>query len=362
MRDHLHDPARHSHRVEDEEAERHEAHVRDRRIGNELFHVRLDKCHEPDIDDRDQRQGDDEACQLVRCVGSNRQRKAQEAIRAELQHDGRQDDRAAGRSFDVRIGKPRMHRPHRHLDRECCEERQKEKRLRRHAKADLMPVENAETPIGRVVQIHECDEHQQRARKRVQKKLDRCVDAVGAAPYADDHVHRHQRRLEENEEQQSVRSRENTDHQSRQDQKGRVVLRDARFDHLPSGEHDDHRHERRQQHEPDRDAVDTEVIVRIQPLDPRHVLDELQLRKRRIESGVERNGDDEPKQAADQRQRANHVEIAIAAGSEDRHAKADRNPDREAEPGRRGLHGYRTTFNVTNSVTSTRMPMIIPNA
>ena len=44
--------------VEDEEAERDEAHVRDRRIGDQLLHVLLHHRDQADVDHRDQRQRD----------------------------------------------------------------------------------------------------------------------------------------------------------------------------------------------------------------------------------------------------------------------------------------------------------------
>ena len=47
--------------VEDEEAERDETHVRDRRIGDQLLHVGLHQRHQADVDHGDQRQRDDEA-------------------------------------------------------------------------------------------------------------------------------------------------------------------------------------------------------------------------------------------------------------------------------------------------------------
>ena len=46
--------------AEQEEAQRDEAHVRDRRIGDQLLHVGLHQRDEADVDDGDQRQRDDE--------------------------------------------------------------------------------------------------------------------------------------------------------------------------------------------------------------------------------------------------------------------------------------------------------------
>ena len=50
----------------DERAERDEAHVRDRRIGDQLLHVVLHQRDEADVDHRDQRQRDDQPVELAR--------------------------------------------------------------------------------------------------------------------------------------------------------------------------------------------------------------------------------------------------------------------------------------------------------
>jgi hypothetical protein len=67
--DHLHDAAGHTQLVEDEEAQRHEAHVRDRRIGDELLHVLLYQRHQAHVDDGDQAQGDDEGRPFAAGIG-----------------------------------------------------------------------------------------------------------------------------------------------------------------------------------------------------------------------------------------------------------------------------------------------------
>ena len=122
-----------------------------------------------------------------------------------------------------------------------------------------------EAAARRVVQVDQRDQHQQRAGKRVEEELDRRVDAIGAAPNADDHVHRDQRRFEEHIEQQAIGGGEDADHQRRTGSgRPRSTAATRVFDHLPAREHDEHRHERGQQNEPDRNAVDAEVVVRVQ--------------------------------------------------------------------------------------------------
>jgi hypothetical protein len=54
VRDHLHQRALDAQRVEHEEAQRDEAHVRDRRVGDQLLHVGLNQGDKADIHHRDQ--------------------------------------------------------------------------------------------------------------------------------------------------------------------------------------------------------------------------------------------------------------------------------------------------------------------
>jgi hypothetical protein len=52
-----------------------------------------------------------------------------------------------------------------------------------------VPVEDVEA-AGLEEQVDEGHQHQQRAQQRVEEELDRRIDAVRAAPDADDDVHR----------------------------------------------------------------------------------------------------------------------------------------------------------------------------
>ena len=177
--------------VEDEETERDEAHVRDGRIRDELLHVLLHQRHQADVHHRDERQRDHQARELVRSVGRDRKREAQEAVGTHLQHDRRQDHRTAGRRLDVRVRQPGMHRPHRHLDRERRQEREEDQHLL--GEADLEGVERLNLETVRLeIKVDERHQHQHRADEGVEEKLDGGVDAVRPAPQADDKEHRHQ--------------------------------------------------------------------------------------------------------------------------------------------------------------------------
>ena len=66
---------------------------------------------------------DDRADRRIhRGAGKERHGEAQEAERAELEHDAREDHRARRRRLDVRVGQPGVEREHRHLHGEREEE------------------------------------------------------------------------------------------------------------------------------------------------------------------------------------------------------------------------------------------------
>ena len=127
-------------------------------------------------------------------------------------------------------------------------------------------------------------------RKVYRKNLMRRVHAPRTAPHADDEEHRDQHRFPEEVEQQRVERGEHADHQAFHDQEGGEVLRRALLDDRPRG--DDHRHgdERGQQDQRQRDAVDAEVVSRVQRRDPGQLLDELEVEGRGVEAGVQRDG------------------------------------------------------------------------
>ena len=141
MRDHLDHGAIKSHggalqtaRVGDdvignESSERHKSHVRDRGVSDQLLHVLLHERDKADIDDRDERQGDHKPVELAAGIGGDRQAESQEAVTAHLQHDGGENDGSSRRSFNVRVGEPGVHRPHRHFHSESQEKRDEDPTL-----------------------------------------------------------------------------------------------------------------------------------------------------------------------------------------------------------------------------------------
>ena len=121
---------------EDEDAQRHEAHVADRAVRDELLQVRLDQRHDRAVDDCDERQDDDQRRPLHGRVGEERHGEAQQAVAAQLEQDARQDHRAGSRCLDVRVGQPGVEREHGHLDREGEEEAREGEELECRIKAE----------------------------------------------------------------------------------------------------------------------------------------------------------------------------------------------------------------------------------
>ncbi len=102
--EHDHDRALDPLLVEGEQAGGDDAHMRDARIGDQFFHVRLRQRDEAGVDDRDHRQHENQPHEFDRGVGKHRQRKAQEAVAAHFEQHAGQDHRAGGRCLNVRIG------------------------------------------------------------------------------------------------------------------------------------------------------------------------------------------------------------------------------------------------------------------
>ncbi len=227
-----------------------------------------------------------------------------------------------------------------------------------------MPLQDLEA-AGLVVQVQQRDQRQQRTKQRVQEELEGRVDPVRTAPDADDDVHRDQRGLEEHVEQHAVKRGEHADHDARQDQERGHVGRHALGDDLPAGDHDDHRDEGGQHDEPHRDAVDAEVVVDVEALDPRVLLDELHLRGAAVEVQDQRQRDQEADDRAEQRGPADEARAAIRAESQHQQAEKDRQPDSERENHFRCIPYLAPTALAEPKIvidSSTSMPRIIANA
>ena len=229
------------------------------------------------------------------------------------------------------VGQPGVHRPHRDLDRECRQEGKENQRLRGAGQGQLVPGREVETAARLGVQEDQRDQHQQRTQQRVEEELERRVDFVGPAPDADDEVHRDQGGLEKHIEQQTVKRAEDTNHQAAQNQERAHVLVDTARDDFPAGDHDHQVHKGRQQHEPERDTVQADVVVDVEAPNPGLFLHELHRGRAELEAAVQRQRDHERRKRADQRDPAHHVRMLVTAHCQQDAAKHDGHPYGQAQ-------------------------------
>ncbi len=102
-------------------------------------------------------------------------------------------------------------------------------------------------------------------------------------------------------------------------------------DRLPTRHHGNHSGEGGEQDQPERDAIDAEVVVDVEALDPEHFFDELEASGADFKAGVERQRDRQPEQGAQQRQPAHLLRTKVPPQDQQRDAKKDRNPNRKAQ-------------------------------
>ena len=127
--EHLEDSALHTLLVGSKDTHGHKAHMRHRRIGNQLLDIFLNQRHQRGVDDGDGGHPQDDIGHHLGAHREHRQREAQEAVAAHLQQDRRQHHGTCSRRLHVRIRQPSVYRPHRHLHRKGGEEGQEQQCL-----------------------------------------------------------------------------------------------------------------------------------------------------------------------------------------------------------------------------------------
>ena len=166
-----------------------------------------------------------------------RQVEAQETVGAHLQQHARQDHRAGGGRFNVRIRQPGVERPHGHLDGKGGGEGQEQPQLCRRRKVlavgdQVGQVEGA----GLQAHVEDRQQHQHRAGHGEDEELDRRIDAPLTAPHADQEVHRDQGEFPEDEEQHQVGGQENAQHARFEQQEEEHKALHPLLDGIPGGE------------------------------------------------------------------------------------------------------------------------------
>ena len=149
--------------------------------------------------------------------------------------------------------------------------------------AALDLVENLDVVegAGQVVQVDYRAQHEHGPGEGVQEKLDGGVDAPVMAPDSDQEVHGDQGNFPEHVEQEQVERNEDADQpEFEQDQKGEELF-DAMVDGLPRHQNRNRREEGGQQHQPERQAVQADVVVNRRRRDPDAVVNESKALRRR---------------------------------------------------------------------------------
>ena len=175
------------------------------------------------------------------------------------------------------------------------------------------------------------DQHQDRAEQRVEEELVAGVDAVRAAPDADNQEHRDQAAFEEDVEQEQVLRGEGADHQHFGDEERRHIFGHAPRDRLPARADTDRHQEHGQFDQQQREPVDAERPA--EAAEQRHVLDELPLRAAILEMAPQHDAEHEIDQRRAQRQPLGRLARQEQAG--DRRDR--RNGDHEGEE-RKAVH------------------------
>ena len=209
--------------VQRENAQRAEAQVAHRAVGDQLLHVLLHHADQRAVDDADDREHDQNGDDVLPRGGigrQQRQREADESVGAHLQQNARQNHRAGRGRFGVRVGQPGVEREHRHLDGKGEEESPEQNRWKcvencgtTASSVGMSKVNGRAGDLMRaIVKRQNRQQHQHRAGQRVEEELDRRVQPAVAAPDADQEVHRHQHHFPEQVEQEEIERHENAQH------------------------------------------------------------------------------------------------------------------------------------------------------
>ena len=335
-----------------------EAHVRHRGIGDELFHVLLHQRDQRGVDDGDDRQREDQRRELNRGLREHRQRKAQEAVTAHLQQDRGQDHRAGRRRLDMGVGQPGVDRPHRQLDRERGEEGEERPGLQR-AREGMVQQRRDVGGAGLPVHRHDGEQHQHRAEQRVEEELEAGIDPARTAPHADDQEHRDQAALEEDIEQHQVERAEGADHQRLEHQEGDHVFAHPALDGGPARQDRDRHQRGGQDHERQRNAVDTHGVGD-GAAEPRPPFQELEIGRTWIETPDQDQRNREGEQCGPQRHPARVAQARLVVAQEgDEQRAGDR---QEGDDGKDRPARHQCTPANMNQVTKAATPISMAKA
>jgi len=333
--DHLHERSAEAGEVEGEEPQHAEPQVADRGVRDQFLHVGLDHRHQRPVDDPDDGEREEERLGGARRLREERQGETEEPVGPELQEDPRQDDRARGRSLDVRVRQPGVQREDRHLDGEGEREGGEQPELLRRGEGRLVQAQQVEGSHPRLALVQEVErqdrhQHEERTDDRVEDELDRGVDPPRSAPDPDQQVHRDQHQLPEDVEEEDVERQEDAEHPRLQHEQEDVELLHPLAHRAEGGEDDQRREHGRQQHEIDGDAVDPEEVLDPEARDPGAPVDELRPRLPRAHQADRPDGEEEAGRQDEQGPSADEPRPALREEAE-RDRRQQRQEDRPGE-------------------------------
>ncbi|MPM49602.1 hypothetical protein SDC9_96332 [bioreactor metagenome] len=326
-----------------EDPHHHEAEVAHRGERHEPHQVALSDRGECAVDDRDQRQHQDERGRPHAGLREQAQAEPQHAEGADLvQHRHHQGGAAGVRGLGG-VGQPGVHRHHRRLDGERDEEtgeqpladRRVEQSGSRGRLQRLQRVRGLAEAGGDRVDPDHRDQHHQAAGEREEQELHRSRVALVPAESADQEVHRDQGGLEEEVEEQHVGGHEHVQRQALQQERqaeerlrGPPALVGVRV--VPDGDQHDGHQDRGQQDHQQAHAVDAQRVRGADGRDPGLLLDVLH-----AVAGLEADGDhDRDDQRHEGEGEADRT--GQRALDEDQRERADQGQHREnGEPGKR---------------------------
>ena len=181
----------------------------------------------------------------------------------------------------MRVRQPGVQREHRHLDRERQEEGAEQppgcgSQILRVAQ-EVRVAERVDAGRAARVQIQhdDRDQHEQRAQERIDEELDRRVQPVVSAPHPDDEIHGDEHHFPHHIEEEEIERDKDADHARREHEQERVEAGLAFGDIGPAAENREWHQERRQQHEEQRDPIQTDCNVNAPRRDPGAIEQEL---------------------------------------------------------------------------------------
>src|SRR5580658_2763009 len=226
-----------------------------------------------------------------------------------------------------------MEREERNLHRKRDEKAQEEPLSRGgevwHSSARDLIANNHEIKAASLcIQPEDSHQHEHGRDHRIQKEFHRRVYLALVAEHPDQQRHGNQRRFPEEIEQEQIERSEDADQRGFQNQQNDEEFFNPVMDRFPRDQHAQRRQERGKQHQPQRNAVDTHVVVDVGAGNPLlvDVVLESGLRPMKINRKMQRKNKRE--QRKDQRKNAN---VTVAAWEQ----------NQQQRPGQRGKRHQR---------------------